>query len=59
MGRQVKFTKDELIAALQAADGDLMQTAVALGVALSTVYRAMGRHGVTVESTRRIVTEAA
>ena len=55
MGRQAKFTKQELIAALRQERGDLTRAAVALQVAPSTVYRAMVRHGVTVEETRRIV----
>lgn len=59
MGRQAKFTREQLVAALQAADGDLTRAAVALGVAPSTVYRAMARHGVQVQSTRRVVSEAA
>jgi transcriptional regulator of acetoin/glycerol metabolism len=58
MGRQVKFTKDELVAALKNEDGDLTRTAVALGVALSTIYRAMDRHGIQVETERRITTAA-
>lgn len=59
MGRQGKFTKDELIAALKGAEGDLTRAAVALQVAPSTVYRAMRRHGVQVEATRRVVEAVA
>jgi transcriptional regulator of acetoin/glycerol metabolism len=57
MGRQAKFTKQELIAALQKEAGDLTRAAVELNVAPSTVYRAMVRHGVSVRQTR--VVEAA
>lgn len=55
MSRPGKFTREELVAALTAADGDLTRTAVALGVAPSTVYRAMSRHGVQVHSTKQVV----
>lgn len=57
MGRPVKFTKEDLIRALKAADGDLTRAAVSLSVAPSTVYRSMERYGVQVEATRRVVAE--
>ncbi len=59
MGRQSKFTREQLVAALEGADGDLTRAAVALGVVPSTVYRSMQRYGVQVEATRRVVAEAA
>jgi len=54
MTRPTKFTKEELVAALQANDHDLTRAAVALHVSPSTVYRAMQRHGIEVETERRI-----
>lgn len=56
MGRQAKFSKEELIEALQANGHDLTRSAVALQVSPSTVYRAMERYGiqVEVETERRI-----
>lgn len=54
MARQAKFTREELIQALEAASGDLTRAAVALDVSPSTVYRAMERHGIEVEIQRRI-----
>jgi transcriptional regulator of acetoin/glycerol metabolism len=54
MARQAKFTKEELVTALQANDHDLTRTAVALHVSPSTVYRAMERYGIEVETERRI-----
>lgn len=54
MGRQAKFTKEQLVAALEEASGDLTRTAVALQVSPSTVYRAMVRHGIEVHIERRI-----
>jgi transcriptional regulator with GAF, ATPase, and Fis domain len=54
MGRQAKFTREQLVAALTAAGGDLTRTAVTLEVAPSTVYRAMTRYGIEVETTRQI-----
>lgn len=59
MARQPKFTKEQLVAALKAANHDLTRAAVALEVAPSTVYRAMVRYGVQVESERRIVESVA
>jgi transcriptional regulator of acetoin/glycerol metabolism len=55
VGRQAKFTKQQLIEALQTAEGDLTRAAVELQVSPSTVYRAMGRHGVVVRETRKVV----
>lgn len=57
MGRQAKFTKQELVAALKRSEGDLTRAAVELEVSPSTIYRAMVRHGVSVRQTR--VVEAA
>lgn len=54
MGRQAKFTREQLVAALEEATGDLTRAAVALGVAPSTVYRAMTRYGIEVQTTRQI-----
>lgn len=54
MGRQPKFTKEDLIAALEAASGDLTKAAVALGVSPSTVYRSMERHGIAVITQRTV-----
>ena len=54
MGRQPKFSKDDLIAALKAAGGDLTKAAVALGVSPSTVYRSMERNGIEVITERRV-----
>ena len=59
MTRPTKFGKEELLAALQANDGDLTRTAVALKVAPSTVYRAMERHGIQIVTERRTVITAA
>lgn len=59
MGRPPKFSKDELLAALEANDFDLTRAAVALGVSPSTVYRAMERHGIQVVTERRTVITAA
>lgn len=59
MGRQVKFTKEELIRALKEADGDLTRAAVALNVVPSTIYRSMRRYRVQVEATREVVEVAA
>lgn len=55
LGRQSKFTREELVAALKESDGDLTRAAVALGVAPSTVYRAMVRYEVQVQSTKQVV----
>jgi len=55
LGRHSKFTKEQLIAALNKAGGDLTKAAVELGVSPSTVYRAMGRHGIGLETQRRVV----
>ena len=54
MSRQPKYTKAEIIAALKAADGDLIKTAVALQVTPSTVYRSMQRYGIEVITERRV-----
>ncbi len=55
MGRSQKFTKEQLIAALEAYDYDLTRSAVRLHVSPSTVYRAMERHGIQVVTERRAV----
>lgn len=55
MARQQKFTKEQLVLALQKAGGDLTRAAVELQVAPSTVYRAMARHGVTVRESREVI----
>lgn len=54
MGRQTKFTKEQLLKALGESGNDPTRAAVALGVSPSTVYRAMGRHGLSVVAERRI-----
>ena len=58
MARQPKFTKQQLIAALEKGEGNLTRAAVVLGVSPSTIYRAMERHGVTVQQSREVVTSA-
>lgn len=55
MGRKSKFTREELVAALKDAEGDLTRAAVKLNVAPSTVYRAMSRYEVQVQSTKAVV----
>ncbi len=55
MGRSQKFTKEQLIAALEAHEYDLTRSAVQLQVSPSTVYRAMERHGIQVVTERRAV----
>ena len=59
MTRPTKFTKEQLVAALNANDHDLTRTAVALQVSPSTVYRAMERYGIEVITERRTVITAA
>ena len=59
MGRPAKFTRDELLTALASNGSDPIRAAVALKVSLSTIYRAMDRHGIAVETERRITTTAA
>jgi transcriptional regulator with GAF, ATPase, and Fis domain len=54
MSRQPKYTKDEIIAALKATDGDLIKAAVALEVTPSTVYRSMQRYGIEVITERTV-----
>lgn len=54
MTRRTKFTKEELVAALKDNDHDLTRAAVALQVSPTTVYRAMQRHGIAIETERRI-----
>ena len=54
MSRQPKFTKEEIVAAIKATDGDLIKAAVALGVTPSTVYRSMQRYGIEVVTERRV-----
>lgn len=54
MGRPPKVTKEQLLAALVEAEGDYLKAAVALQVDLSTVYRNCKRHGIEVETSRRI-----
>lgn len=58
MGRPAKFTKDELLAALEAADNDLIKAAVALQVSPSTVYRSMQRYGIELVTERRVESAA-
>lgn len=55
MARTPKFTREELLAALKAHDYELTRTAVQLEVSPSTVWRAMERHGIRVETERRVV----
>ena len=57
MGRQAKFTKEQLITALEREAGDLTRAAVLLQVSPSTVYRAMLRYGVEIRQTRRVVAD--
>lgn len=57
MGRQAKFTKDQLIAALRQEAGDLTRAAVVLQVSPSTVYRAMLRYDVAIRQTRKVVVD--
>jgi transcriptional regulator of acetoin/glycerol metabolism len=59
MTRPPKFTKEELVKAIEANDHDLTRAAVALDVSPSTVYRAMERHGIQVVTERRTVISAA
>lgn len=58
MGRQVKFTKEELLKALEESGNDPTRAAVALQVSPSTVYRAMVRHGLSLVAERRIESAA-
>lgn len=57
MGRQAKFTKEELIRALEREAGDLTRAAVVLQVSPSTVYRAMLRYDVAIRQTRKVVVD--
>lgn len=59
MGRPLKFTKAELMDALSASGSDPIRAAVALAVSPSTVYRAMDRYGIQVETEKRIKPVAA
>jgi transcriptional regulator of acetoin/glycerol metabolism len=59
MGRQAKFTREQLVAALEESSGDLTRAAVKLDVSPSTIYRAMQRHGIQVITERRTVITAA
>jgi transcriptional regulator of acetoin/glycerol metabolism len=54
LGRQPKFTKDQLLQALKDSGNDPIRAAVALSVSPSTIYRSMVRNGLTVVSQRRI-----
>ena len=55
MGRHPKFTKEELIEALKAGDGDDAKAAAILEVDPTTVYRARVRYGIEIQTERRVI----